>query len=130
MTRQGRSDQSQIVGDVPLTKPSHRMEQVNANIKRMFGEILQVEADLSEDVIVTVTEVETTPNLRSAQVWLSIWPTDKGEEVIRRLKPQMYELQGALNRGLNMRPLPRVKLIIDHGAEHAEKIQRKLDELS
>lgn len=106
------------------------MEQVNANIKRMFGEILQIEADLPEDVIVTVTEVETTPNLRSAQVWLSIWPTDKGEDVIRRLKPQMYELQGALNRRLNMHPLPRIKLIIDHGAEHAEKIQRRLDELS
>jgi len=129
MNRRGRLANTQVTGDLPLFKPSHRMDQINANIKKMFGEILLTEADLPEGVLVTVTDVETTPNLRSAQVWLSIWPVSRATEVIKKIKPQMYDLQGSLNRALNMHPLPRIKLLIDHGAEHAEKIQRKLDEL-
>lgn len=130
MNSRGLIDNTQVTGGLPLSKPSHRMDQVNANIKKMFGEILLTEAELPEGVLVTVTEVETTPNLRSAHVWLSIWPADRGMDVIKKIKPQMYDLQGSLNRALNMHPLPRIKLLIDHGAEHAEKIQRKLDELS
>lgn len=130
MNSRGRLDQSQLTGGLPFSKPSHRMDQVNANIKKMFGEILLTEADLPEGVLVTVTDVDTTPNLRSAQVWLSIWPAGRAVEIIKKIKPQMYDLQGSLNRALNMHPLPRIKLLIDHGAEHAEKIQRKLDELS
>src|SRR3989338_374475 len=130
MNSRGRLDQSQLIGALPLAKPSHRMDQVNANIKKLFGEILLTEADLPEGVLVTVTDVDTTPNLRSTQVWLSVLPSSRAVEIKKKIKPQMYDLQGSLNRALDMHPLPRIKLLIDHGAEHAEKIQRKLDELS
>lgn len=113
-----------------------RLEKVNSLIQRLFGEILQREADLPVDVLVTVSAVETVSNLRSATVWLYILPFDAGlgkpqrvEEVFEHIKNQMYDLQGSLNRALSMRPMPRIILKLDHGAEHSQKIEKRLAEL-
>lgn len=115
---------------IPFKKPSYRMGKVNSHIKRVFSGILQKEANLPADIMVTVSEVETTSNLRAADIWISVFPADKGRQVLKKLKPQMYDLQGALNRELEMRPLPRINLRIDHGAEYSDKIERKLADLN
>ena len=106
------------------------MGKVNSHIKRVFSDILQKEADLPNDVLVTVSAVETTRNLRAADVWISVLPANKARQVLKKLKPQMYHLQGVLNRELDMRPLPRIKFRIDHGAEYSDKIERKLANLN
>lgn len=113
-----------------------RIEKVNSLIQRLFGEILLEDADMPVDVLVTISAVETTPNLRSATVWLYILPFDSAqgkpgrvEEVFEHIKNQMYDLQGSLNRALSMRPLPRIILKLDHGAEYAERINQRLDSL-
>lgn len=106
-----------------------RMVKINKHIQRTFGEILLEEADLPKGVLVTIARVDTTPNLKSATIWLYISPSSKEEEVLTLLKPQMYELQGALNRSLDFRPLPRIRLQADHGAQHAQTIEEKLADL-
>lgn len=108
---------------------SKRIAKVNSLIQRAFGEILQKEADLPNDVLVTVSGVDTVPNLRSSTIWLYISPLERGEEVLGTLKNQMYDLQGELNRQLRMRPLPRIILKLDRGAEYSETINRRLAEL-
>lgn len=105
------------------------MEKINKHIQRTFGEILLEEADLPRDILVTIARVDTTPNLKSATIWLYISPSSREEEILTLLKPQMYELQGALNRLLDFRPLPRIRLKADHGAQHAQTIEQKLAEL-
>lgn len=108
---------------------SERIPKVNKHIQRVFGEILLEQADLPTDAMVTIAQVETKPNLRSAIVWLYVFPTDKGEEVLKALTPQMYELQGMLNRALDFHPLPRITLRLDKGAEYAESINKTFDSL-
>ncbi|MFH1353845.1 MAG: ribosome-binding factor A [bacterium] len=109
---------------------SRRIDRVNKHIQRTFGEILQTEADLPKEVLVTVSGVETTHNLRSATVWLSVLPGEAAEITLQGLKKQMYELQGSLNRQLKLKILPRIYLKIDKGAAYAEKINRELNNLA
>jgi len=123
--KDGHGDNS----DIPLAKPSHRMEKVNAQIRRVFGEILQREAALPADVMVTISNVETAGDLSAANVWLSVFPASKAKIVLRKIRPQMYHLQGVFNKQMHMRPLPRLSIKIDHGAEYADKIERRLKEL-
>lgn len=108
---------------------SERIAKINKHIQRVFGEILHEQADCPADTMITISKVETAPNLKSATVWLYIFPLDQGEEVLESLKKQMYDLQGAMNRELDMRPLPRLMLRLDHGAQHAESIEKKLASL-
>lgn len=101
---------------------SHRIVKINKLIQRLFGEILQREADIPEGVLVTVSAVDTTPNLQRTTIWLYISPLARGGEILEQLEGQLYELQGALNRALSRRPLPRITLKLDRGAEHAQRI--------
>ncbi len=109
---------------------SRRLQKINRHIQRTFGEVLLEEADVPPEVLMTVTRVDTTPNLKSTKIWLSIYPVERASEVLKHLTPQLYDLQGALNRKLDVRPLPRVLLRIDYGAQHAEQIEHKLADLA
>lgn len=108
---------------------SRRLEKVNKHLQRICAEVLLTEASVSLDVLVTVSRVDTTPNLRSAEVWLYVLPLEKGPATLKSLQSQLYDLQGAVNRKLDMHPLPRLILRLDHGAAHAEKIEQRFNEL-
>ncbi len=108
---------------------SSRIEKVNKHIQRLFGEILHEEAELPADVMVTISRVDTTHNLKSSTIWLYVYPDSREEEILDLLKPQMYDLQGEFNRQLDFKPLPRISLRIDHGAQHSQKINETLAEL-
>jgi len=108
---------------------SRRIDRVNKLIQRVFGKILQQEADVPADVLVTIARVEAAANLKSAKIWLYVNPSDAAQEVLDELKGQLYKLQGSLNRALDLQPLPRISLRIDHGAEYTTKINTKLNEL-
>lgn len=105
---------------------SRRIEKVNKHIQRTLGTIIQSQAQVPASVLVTIARVETKPNLQASTVWLYIQPLERGQEVLAQLKEQLYELQGALNRELEMHPLPRISLKLDLGSEHATRIEEKL----
>lgn len=109
---------------------SHRLAKINKHIQRTFGEILQRQADLPADVLVTIARADTTANLRSTTIWLYIFPLERGEAILAALKAQIYDLQGSFNRNIHMRPLPRLVLRLDTGAAYADTITRKIDELN
>ncbi|MEX1997351.1 MAG: ribosome-binding factor A [Candidatus Andersenbacteria bacterium] len=108
---------------------SRRLQKVNKHLQRTFGEILQREAELPPNVLVTIARVDTSYNLKSATVWLYVYPLEQAEATLAQLTHQLYELQGILNRTLDFRPLPRLLLRIDYGAQHAENIECKLAEI-
>jgi ribosome-binding factor A len=108
---------------------SRRIEKINKNIQRIFGEVLQTHADLPPDVLVTVSRVETAPNLRSAAIWLYIFPLAHAPNTMNTLFRQLYVMQGEVNRRLATRPLPRLFLKLDKGAQHADDISRMLKKL-
>ncbi|MDA1168755.1 MAG: ribosome-binding factor A [bacterium] len=108
---------------------TNRISKINKHLLRTVGEILLKEADLPKDALVTISKVETTPNLRFSDIWLYIHPSAQAEEVLEQLTPQMYDIQGSLNRSLQLRPLPRIRFRYDKGADYAHTINKKLDEL-
>ena len=108
---------------------SHRLDRVNKHIQRTFGEVLQREADLPTDVLVTISRVDTSANLARASIYLYVNPSERAEEIIEHLTPQLYDLQGSLNRKLDLKPLPRLRLRIDYGADHAQHINQTIDTL-
>lgn len=107
----------------------HRLPQVNKELQRAFGEALQKEADLPAGVLVTVTRVETKPNLRSARVWLSIFPLEQAAPVLQHVQSQLYHVQGFVNQKLRLNPPPRIILRHDTGSIHAEKIEKTIQRL-
>ena len=108
---------------------SRRIDRINKHLQRTFGEVLQRDVDLPPDVLVTISRVDTVPNLKSAEIWLYIQPIDQSEKVLAQLESQLYDLQGSLNRKLDLSPLPRIRLRIDYGAEHSDQIETTIRQL-
>lgn len=65
--------------------------------------------DFPLNVLVTVMSVNTTQNLRSCTVWISVTPDHQRGHIMEMLEKNIYTLQGLLNKSLRTRPLPRMR---------------------
>ena len=106
-----------------------RISKVNKHIQRVLGEVMQKHAEIPGGLLVTISKVETAPNLRTALVWLYINPSGNGERILKLLQDQIYELQGYFNEAVRLHPLPRLSFKEDHGAEYAQHISSIVDTL-
>ncbi|MBI2055209.1 MAG: 30S ribosome-binding factor RbfA [Candidatus Sungbacteria bacterium] len=103
-----------------------RIEQVNDLIREELGKIIGREVDFPVDSLVTITRVSTSPDLHYADILMSVMPQFYEDEVLALLVKQIGGLQRALNKKLRMRPVPRIKFVIDSEQKRADRIERLL----
>jgi ribosome-binding factor A len=103
---------------------SRRTEKVASLLQQEIGEfILQLELP----ALTTISKVEVTPDLKWCKTWITIMGDEsEQEEVLQKLKENLYDLQGELHGKLTMKFVPRIKFVIDHGEEYAAKINELL----
>ncbi|MDD5397257.1 MAG: ribosome-binding factor A [Candidatus Moranbacteria bacterium] len=105
---------------------SERITKLNKLFKEHLGEIFQRELSLKPGVFLTIAKVDTTRDLRYTRVSISVFPFKESDYAIKTIGKEIYSIQGALNKKLNMRPLPRLQFILDSTEEEADKIEKIL----
>ena len=105
---------------------TQRILKVNKLIKQEVGKIILSEINFPTDIMVTVVKAEASKDLRYADVFVSVLPFEKKEEVQEILKENIYFMQKILNKKLFMKPLPRIRFVIDESGEYVEKIDELL----
>ena len=108
---------------------SKRIERVNQLIKKELSQIILKEIEFARDVLVTVTRVETLPNLLESNVWVSVFPEEKFEIIFEILNKNIYFLQQKLNQKLKMRPVPKINFFQEKKTAQAGKIEEILEKL-
>lgn len=108
---------------------SYRIQQVNELVKQELNKLLLTEIEFPRNCLVTITKVEASKDLRHAKVLLSIIPVSYTKKVLDRLKVKIGHLQFLLNKKLTMKPLPRIKFIIDETEKKAQGIEQLLDRI-
>ena len=108
---------------------SKRIQRVNQLIKKEFSQILLREVDFPKDILVTITRVDTSPNLRESKVFISTVPEDKARRVLKTLNQKIYELQQKINRRLKMRPVPRIRFSKERETAEAGRVEELLEKL-
>lgn len=106
-----------------------RILRLNELIKREFSLIVLKEVDFPEGVFVTITRVDTSDDLKQANVYISVMPENKSKLAIDIIKKQMYFLQQKLNKRLRMRPIPRINFTSEKLTFQAAKIEEILEKL-
>ena len=106
-----------------------RIPRVNELLKEELGTILLREFDVPENTLVTLTGVSATPNLQQAKIYISVMPEERGVQVLRLLKKEVYAMQQLLNKRLNMRPVPRIEWILETKTAKAQEIEEILDKI-
>jgi ribosome-binding factor A len=110
--------------------PSSRMRRVNESIKEVLGLTLP---ELKDPRIgfVTITGVETAPDLRHATVFVSVLGNEKArEKSLQGLAAAHGTLQARLARELRMKRTPQLTFEYDPTVERGVRMTKLIDELA
>src|SRR5215468_10583744 len=109
---------------------SERMRRVNEAVREVISEAL---GELKDPRIgfVTVTGVETSPDLRHARVFVSVFgPERKRQATLDGLTAAHGVLQARLARELRMKRTPQLAFEYDRTVEEGVRMSKLIDELS
>lgn len=107
-----------------------RTQRVNQLIKKELGGIIARELDLPQGVLVTVTRVETPPNLQIAKVYISVVPDREAGKTLRFLQKNVFYFQQMLNRRLVMRPIPKIVFVEEKATREAARVEELMEKLN
>ena len=81
--------------------------------------------------IVSVTETDVAPDLKSAKVYISIFDTDtvKKQNSFEIIKQNAGFIRHELAMVMRLRTVPELRFILDETMEHGSKIDKILEEL-
>ncbi len=112
---------------------SKRQRQVAELIKRHFSTVLQQEGSYiyGPEPLVTVTEVQPTPDLSQAKIYVSIWNTDNKQAVILQMEEEHQRLKSSLAYRLkrHLRRIPNIAFYIDETLDEMHRVDSMFDQL-
>ena len=107
----------------------NRIQRVNSLIKSELSKIFLREFDFPNDILVTITRVETSVDLNQARVYISVMPAEQIDRVFEILNKGIYDIQQKLNKRLRMRPIPKIKFEREEKTKEAGRIEELLEEI-
>lgn len=100
---------------------SDRMLRVNSTLR----EVLATEIERLSDArleLVSVTAVDTAPDLRHAVVYVDVLGHDSGEEALQALRGAARRLQATIGQQVRMKYTPTLEFALDPGITGGERI--------
>jgi len=109
---------------------SQRTDRVDELLREEIGILLAKEIADPRIGFVTITDVETSPDLRHAKVWVSVIG-DQGDrtETLRALQQSMGFVRHELGKRLRIKRIPDLHVRLDDSAERATRVLHLLNEL-
>jgi ribosome-binding factor A len=110
---------------------SERMRRVDEAVREVLSDAITREIKDPRVGFVTVTDVNTSPDLRHARVYVSILGTEGARKrSLDGLRSAHGFLQGRVARELRIKHTPTLDFLIDDTAERAQRVSRLLEEES
>lgn len=109
--------------------PSTRQLKVARELQKHLAEIIRSKGMAAfSGAMVTVSEVRISPDLSVAKVFVSIFPSDKGEAVMKIIAENIKSLRGELGHKVarQMRIVPELVFLQDTSLEYAAHIDELL----
>jgi ribosome-binding factor A len=105
-----------------------RMRRVNEVIREVLGAAIATELKDPRIGFVTVTSVETSPDLRAARVYVSVLGSDdEREATLAGLRSSHGFLQGKIATEVRMKRTPTLSFHYDESIEKGIRMSRLLD---
>jgi len=110
---------------------SQRQKKVAGVLQEDLAEILQraaIDGGL-KGVIMSVSKVRVTVDLSIAKVYLSIFPTDKGEELLEGIRSNKALIRHEMSQRTRhqMRRMPELLFYLDDTLEYIQNIEDSLE---
>lgn len=100
-----------------------KLEKINSILQQELANALNKQT-LIEGVLVTISYVECSPDLKQAKVGVSVLPDNLAGTVLKKLKATTHILVANVKGRLKLRRLPRFIWEFDNSEREASKIEQ------
>jgi ribosome-binding factor A len=107
---------------------SDRMAKVNSTLREVLAEEIERMSD-ERLVMVSVTAVDTAPNLRHAVVYVDALGEENQQPALEALNRAARRLQSSIGRQVRMKYTPSLEFAMDPGVVGGERIDAILRSL-
>ena len=105
-----------------------RQNKISRLLQKELSVIFQQQTRMMHGVMVSVTRVRISPDLSICTAYLSIFPSDKSDEMLKNVtaneKTIRYELGTRVRHQLRI--IPELRFFIDDSLDYIEKIDNLL----
>ena len=101
---------------------SNRIGRINEEIQRELASLIPNVKDPRVTGMISVTAVDTTPDLRYAKIYISVLDKSDSAQVLKGLKSASGFLRRELGRALQLRYTPELQFIADDSIQHGAHI--------
>ena len=101
---------------------SNRIGRINEEIQRELSALIPAVKDPRVSGMISVTAVETTPDLRYAKAYISVLDKENGERVLKGLRSASGWLRRELGSALKLRYTPELVFQLDDSIDKGAHI--------
>ncbi|HOO83172.1 MAG TPA: 30S ribosome-binding factor RbfA [Prolixibacteraceae bacterium] len=108
---------------------SIRQNKVSRLIQKELADIFQKESrELFRGKLISVTVVRVSKDFSVAKIYLSIFPSEGADEMLKLIKQLSPQIRGILGHkiGKQMRIIPELDFFIDDSLDYIDKIDQAL----
>ena len=109
---------------------SNRINRINEEIQKELSSLLRTVKDPRvQDTMISITRVETTPDLRYTKVYVSFLQEDKVKDAMAGLKSAAGYLRRQLGSNLKLRYSPEIVWSLDDSITYGAKMLKLINSL-
>lgn len=106
----------------------YRLLRVNEILKRELSALVLRDVSF-DDALVTINQIDVTPDLKNAHVFVSVLGKGKGPGVIEKLEANRVALQTQLARHIVLKYTPHLIFHLDDSIERGTRVIEILREI-
>ena len=105
-----------------------RQNRIARLLQKELSLIFQSQTRLMHGVMVSVTRTRVSPDLSICTAYLSVFPSDKGEELLKNIEANTQTIRYALGTRVHnqLRIIPELRFFIDDSLDYIERIDELL----
>ena len=105
-----------------------RQNKIARLLQKELSTIFQSQTRMMHGVMVSVTRVKISPDLSVCTAYLSIFPSDKGEELLKNINANEKTIRYELGQHVRhqLRIVPELRFFIDDSLDYIEHIDELL----
>ena len=105
-----------------------RQNKISRLIQKELSEIFLLQTKAMNGVLVSVSAVRISPDMSIARVYLSVFPSEKIQEIVKNINDNMKSIRFELGTRVRhqLRIIPELKFFVDDSLDFVERIDELL----
>ena len=107
-----------------------RQQKISRFIQKELSNIFLLQTKATNGILISISAVRVTSDLSIARAYLSIFPQDKREELIKNINANSKAIRFDLGQKVRhqLRIVPELEFYVDDSLDYAERIDSLLDQ--